>query len=81
MKKVTILVFNNFTHDNRVLREGLSLKNAGYEVQVVALHEGDLPKKELKEGLKIHRLSLLSRKLPKSIFFQIFKWMELFLLI
>ena len=81
MKKVTILVFNNFTHDNRVLREGLSLKNAGYEVQVVALHEGDLPKKELKEGLKIHRLSLISRKLPKSIFFQIFKWMELFLLI
>jgi glycosyltransferase involved in cell wall biosynthesis len=79
MKKVTILVFNNFTHDNRVLREGLSLKNAGYEVQVVALHEGNLPKKEVKEGLHIDRLSLLSRKLPTSIFFQIFKWLELFL--
>ena len=81
MKKVAILVFNNFTHDNRVLREGLSLKDAGYDVQIVALHEGDLPKKEIKNGLKIDRLSLISRGLPKSIFFQIFKWLELFILI
>ena len=81
MKKVTILVFNQFTHDNRVLREATSLKDAGYDVQIVALHAGDLPKKEVKNGLKVDRLSLKSKKLPKSIFFQVFKWLELFILI
>ena len=81
MKKVAILVFNNFTHDSRVLREGISLQNAGYDVQIVALHEGDLPKREIKDGLAVERLALRSRFLPKSIFWQIFKWLELFILI
>ena len=42
MKKITSIVLNNFINDSRVLKENISLKNAGYSPQVVALHEGSL---------------------------------------
>ncbi len=81
MKRVAVLVFNDFTHDSRVLREGISLQEGGYQVQIVALQSGDLPIHEIKHGLPVHRLKLKTRSLPKSIYWQIFKWLELFILI
>lgn len=37
-KKVCVFVWNYFTHDSRVLREATALAEAGYEVDVVAIH-------------------------------------------
>jgi len=42
MKKVTSIVLNNFKNDSRVLKENISLQNAGYKVKVVALYEETL---------------------------------------
>jgi hypothetical protein len=50
MKKVISIVLNNFKNDSRVLKENISLQKAGYEVQVVALHEESL--KEYEEILR-----------------------------
>ncbi|WP_342388735.1 glycosyltransferase [Salinicoccus bachuensis] len=37
MKKVTMFVWNHFTNDARVMREGLALSNNGYEVNLLAI--------------------------------------------
>ncbi len=79
MKRIANVVINPFVHDSRVLRESLSLKKAGYEVTVVALHEGELPERENQNGLDIHRIKLSTRSWPKNRFFQLFKFAELFI--
>ena len=38
MKKITVLLFNDFVNDNRVLKECRSLQENGYEVQLYATH-------------------------------------------
>ena len=45
-KKITSIVLNNFINESRVLKENISLKNAGYSTQVVALHEDALKEYE-----------------------------------
>ena len=50
MKKITSIVLNNFINDSRVLKENISIKNAGYSTQVVALHEDAL--KEYEKNIK-----------------------------
>ncbi len=47
MKKVANIVLNNFKNDSRVLKESISLQNAGYKVEVVALWEEGLKEKEV----------------------------------
>ena len=47
MNQIISIVLNNFKNDSRVLKENISLQNAGYEVKVVALHEE--PLKEFEE--------------------------------
>jgi len=42
MIKIASIVLNNFKNDSRVLKENISLQNAGYLVKVVALHEEGL---------------------------------------
>ena len=39
---VVSIVLNNFLNDSRVLKENISLQNAGYDVKVIALHEEPL---------------------------------------
>ncbi|WP_088042759.1 glycosyltransferase [Bacillus sp. EAC] len=60
-KKVCAFVFNHFTNDARVLRECSALVEAGYEVDLIALHNfemKDLPKKEQrKEGFRVIRVN------------------------
>ena len=41
MKKVTSIVLNNFKNDSRVLKENISLQNAGYDVKVVIYGQRD----------------------------------------
>jgi len=75
-KKVISIVLNNFTNDSRVLKENISLKNAGYEVKVVALHEEILKEFDRVQGISVHRIKLKSRGWSKNKMVQLFKYFE-----
>jgi glycosyltransferase involved in cell wall biosynthesis len=77
MKNVLVIVFNNFTNDNRVLKESLSLKKQGYNVQVLALHKKSLKEYEEIDGIKVHRIKLVTKRLPKVFYIQLIKITEL----
>jgi len=79
MKKVISIVLNNFKNDNRVLKECLSLKKAGYDVSVIALFEKGLKEKETIQNIPVHRIKLKSRNLPKNLLVQLFKYTEFLL--
>ncbi|MFC4891885.1 glycosyltransferase [Pseudofrancisella aestuarii] len=76
MKKVTSIVLNNFKNDSRVLKENISLKNAGYDVKVVALHEEPLKEFDSIQNIPIHRIKLRTRKWSKHKLVQIIKYLE-----
>jgi glycosyltransferase involved in cell wall biosynthesis len=70
--KVLMLLTNPFTNDSRVLKEGRSLVNAGYDVTLACYNYGDLPKEEMVEGIKVQRIFYYKRKnLQKSILLNI----------
>ncbi len=75
--KVVSVVFNNFLHDSRVLKTCISLKRAGYQPEVCALHEGDLPEGETVESIPVHRIRLKSRSWSKHRLVQALKYAEL----
>jgi glycosyltransferase involved in cell wall biosynthesis len=60
-KKVCMFVWNHFTNDARVLRECSALAEAGYEVDLIAIHDRknpDLAKKEVREeGFTVTRVN------------------------
>ena len=60
MKKVISIVLINFTNDNRVLKENLTLLNNGYNPTIVAFNEGNLPEKENISGLEVRRIRILT---------------------
>jgi len=76
MKIVASIVLNNFKNDSRVLKENISLQNAGYKVKVVALH--DVGQKEFEEvqNIPVHRVKLKSRGWSKYKLIQLLKYME-----
>mgnify|MGYP001770751853 CR=1 FL=1 len=76
MKKVTSIVLNNFKNDSRVLKENISLQKAGYEVQVVALHEEPLAEFEEVQNIPVHRVKLKSRGWSKQKLIQLIKYFE-----
>jgi hypothetical protein len=63
MKKVTTIVLNGFTNDSRVLKENLSLKKAGFDVEILALHKKGLKEFEIIEEIPVHRLNASKRNL------------------
>lgn len=75
-KTVCQLVLNNFTNDSRVLKECKSLASAGYDVKVIALFDSGQAVDEVVSGVQIHRVKLWTRLLPKTRFFQVFKYLE-----
>jgi glycosyltransferase involved in cell wall biosynthesis len=77
MKKVILIVLNNFTNDSRVLKEAITLQNSGYEITVVALHEEPLKEFEEIQGINVHRIKLKSRNWIKIRAVQLFKYFEL----
>ncbi len=81
MKRVASIVLNNFLHDARVLKTCQSLQRAGYDVQVVALHEDGLAEHEEMAGVAVHRIALRSRNWSKWRPVQILKWIELLFII
>lgn len=59
MKKITVLLFNDFTNDNRVLKECRSLSKNGFVVELVATHfDKNLPKEEEGEGFLVKRYNV-----------------------
>ncbi len=76
MKKVVLVVLNDFTHDNRVLKEATSLSNNGYDVSVCALHEKHLQVFEEIGKIKVFRLKLKSRNISKSKIVRAVKYFE-----
>ena len=60
-KNVCMFVWNHFTNDARVLRECTSLAEAGYEVDLICIHDWkrcDLPKwEQRKEGFTVTRVN------------------------
>ena len=66
MIKVVQTVFNNYTNDSRVFKTANSLSSEGYKVSVVGHHDVNLAKSEIVNGVKIHRVSFLNRKITKS---------------
>lgn len=76
MIKVASLVLNNFVNDSRVLKENISLKNAGFEPIVVALHDKQLEENEMVQNINVHRIKLSSRKWSKKRIVQLLKYFE-----
>ena len=76
MKKVVSIVLNNFKNDSRVLKENISLQNAGYDVIVVALHEEPLKEFDTVQNIPVHRIKLKSRKWSKNKVIQLIKYFE-----
>jgi glycosyltransferase involved in cell wall biosynthesis len=77
MKKTVVsIVLNNFKNDSRVLKENISLYNAGYNTIVVALHEEFLSESENIQNIQVHRIKLRQYKYSKNIIVKILKHIE-----
>ena len=76
MIKVLSIVLNNFKNDSRVLKENISLQNAGYHVKVVALHEEPLKEFEKVQCIPVHRVKLKTRAWSKYPLVQLIKYLE-----
>jgi len=76
MTKVISIVLNDFQNDSRVLKENVSLQNAGYDVKVVALWENGVKEFETVSNISIHRVKLKSKDWSKNKFIQIIKYFE-----
>ena len=58
-KRVLNLLFNDFTNDNRVLKESRTLQLKGFNVTLLATHfKRELPKEEVIEGFKVRRINV-----------------------
>lgn len=76
MVRVLNIVLNNFTNDSRVLKTCKSLNLHGYDVDILALHEDGLAETEFFHDLKVTRLKLLTKNLPKFKPLQLIKYFE-----
>ena len=55
-KEVVSIVLNNFVNDSRVLKEAVSLKKAGYDVTVAAMHEEPLEEFDIVQGIPVYSI-------------------------
>ena len=78
MKKVISIVLNSFENDSRVLKENLSLQKGGYDVKVIALHDGTSSLQEFDDiqGILVHRIKLKTKKWSKNKLIQQLKYVE-----
>lgn len=76
MIKVASIVLNNFKNDSRVLKENISLSNAGYSSTVVALHEEPLEEFQETHNVRIHRVKLHTRSWSRIPLIRVLKYLE-----
>ncbi|MFQ5629329.1 MAG: hypothetical protein ACE5I1_11260 [bacterium] len=58
--KILMLVENTYPQDTRVRREAVTLREAGYEVSVIALRWRQQPWQEQLKGVQVYRLLQLT---------------------
>jgi len=76
LKKIILIVLNNFKNDSRVLKESISLQNAGYNVKVIALWEEGLKEHKIIKNIPVHRIKLKSKNWSKNKVIQLLKYFE-----
>lgn len=76
MIKIASVVLNNFTNDSRVLKEGISLQNEGYDITIVALHKEGLEEFEKVESIPVHRVKLKTMNWSKNTVGSLAKYIE-----
>lgn len=77
MKRVLMIVQNDFVNDSRIIKEATSLGEKGYIVKVLALHNEGLLEEEDFKYFKVERIKLDTRNtLGKNKFAQVFKFIE-----
>ncbi|MBS7828738.1 glycosyltransferase [Wohlfahrtiimonas chitiniclastica] len=73
---------NEFTNASRVLKQTQSLISSKTveSISILALGSTKLPiHEEISDNIKLYRIPLLTRNLPKNLFFQSFKYIEFFI--
>lgn len=80
MKKVLMIVQNDFVNDSRIIKEANTLGKNGYEVLVLALYREKLKKKERFDFFDVERIQLFTRdKLSnRIIYLQFIKYIEFY---
>ena len=63
LRRVVMLVANEFLHDTRVYKQARSLVTWGCEVHVVAMARPDLPRRETIDEISIHRVEARSSRI------------------
>lgn len=78
MKRVLMIVENDFVNDSRIMKEATTLGSNGYEVKILALHNTGLKHEEDFGCYAVERIELKTRnKLSKSnIYSQVIKYLE-----
>ena len=80
MKKILMIVQNNFVNDSRIIKEANTLGKNGYEVLVLALYREKLKKKERFDFFDVERIQVFTRdKLSnRIIYLQFIKYIEFY---
>jgi len=77
--KNTHINMNEFTNASRITKEVNSLiSNDLFDIiDIIALGSNELPvKQEISNKIRVHRIRLRTRSLPKNVFFQAIKYLE-----
>lgn len=74
MKKVAIVVLNDFQNDSRVLKIARSLGRNQFATSVVAMKKGQVLERESFHEFEAHRMKLKTMSLPRI--FNVFKFIE-----
>jgi glycosyltransferase involved in cell wall biosynthesis len=78
------ITLTDFSHETRILKQTRSIIRYGIaqKVYIASLHSGNLRKKEYFESnIILNRFKLLSRSMPKLICLQVFKYIELIIVL
>lgn len=75
--RVANIVLNNFTNDNRVYKTSRSLRDAGFDVQIVGLLKGDVKERDEADGIPVHRVRIKTMALPEGLFWGGVKYLEI----
>lgn len=75
--RVANIVLNNFTGDNRVYKTAHTLKEAGFDVQIVGLLKGKVSEHDDADGIPVHRVRIRSMALPEGVLFGAIKYLEI----
>jgi glycosyltransferase involved in cell wall biosynthesis len=77
MNRVAMLVTSTFTYDTRVQKEAKALaQEGGCDVTVFALHKGDAPRTERRDGYRVERIHVRSRSWGKNLPARAVKYLE-----